>query len=101
MRLRILPRRLLRLRRRGCGINLGAPNWTGLTIGIIPLPVHTTNQAASCFSRGTRLFAHGLGVVLAVAFASFGLQARGLIGERGIAPASQFLQMAYQALGAE
>jgi hypothetical protein len=48
-----------------------------------------------------RLFAHALGAVFAVAFVSYAVQARGLIGEHGIAPATEFLKMAQQALGAD
>jgi hypothetical protein len=48
-----------------------------------------------------RLFAHALGAVFAVAFASYALPARGLIGEHGIVPAIEFLKMAQQALGAD
>lgn len=51
------------------------------------------------FGRGMRAFAHAFGAVFAIAFASFGWQARGLIGEHGIAPAREFLQMAHQAVG--
>jgi hypothetical protein len=53
------------------------------------------------YSFGLRLFTHGLGAVFAVAFLSFGWQARGLIGEHGIAPAGEFLQMARGAVGAD
>jgi hypothetical protein len=47
-----------------------------------------------------RTFLRILGAIYAVAFLSFGVQAAGLIGSRGILPAARYLQAAREALGA-
>mgnify|MGYP001825275541 FL=1 len=46
------------------------------------------------FRTSSWLFARALGVVLAIAFGSLGVQARGLFGETGIAPISGFVESA-------
>jgi lipase maturation factor 1 len=53
------------------------------------------------FLLGRWLFLKALGGVYLAAFLSFWFQARGLVGSRGILPASQYLESAHQALGAE
>jgi hypothetical protein len=45
------------------------------------------------------LFLRGLGLSYAIAFASFGVQARGLVGERGILPVVDLLRLASERLG--
>ncbi len=45
------------------------------------------------------LFFRLLGVVYALAFASLGMQARGLMGKRGIAPAADFLNLVREQIG--
>ena len=45
------------------------------------------------------LVLRGIGVVHAVAFASLGVQVRGLLGRQGIAPAAEMLEQARHALG--
>ena len=45
------------------------------------------------------LFLRGLGVIYLVAFASFALQVRGLVGERGISPTGRYLGMIKKVLG--
>jgi len=49
---------------------------------------------------GTRLFTKALGVIYLIAFVSFGVQADGLIGSRGILPVGNYLEAARGALGA-
>jgi hypothetical protein len=45
------------------------------------------------------LFLRLLGAIYLIAFASFGVQAAGLIGSRGILPAGQFLSAVHESLG--
>ena len=45
------------------------------------------------------LFLRGLGLIYLVAFISFAVQVRGLVGERGIFPAGRYLGMVKKALG--
>ena len=45
------------------------------------------------------LFLRLLGAIYLMAFASFGVQAGGLVGSHGILPASEFLSAVYQSLG--
>jgi hypothetical protein len=47
--------------------------------------------AADGYALATWLFLRALGVIYLVAFASFAVQARGLVGERGIVPARRLL----------
>jgi hypothetical protein len=47
-----------------------------------------------------RVFLCGLSGVYAVAFASMGFQVEGLLGSGGIGPAAEFLERAFEALGA-
>jgi hypothetical protein len=49
---------------------------------------------------GVRSFLRVLGLVYFVAFVSFGIQAQGLIGRRGILPFGEYLKAAHQGLGA-
>lgn len=51
------------------------------------------------YATSTRLFLQALGLVYLIAFASFWLQMPGLIGERGILPATDFFQRAHQVFG--
>jgi hypothetical protein len=53
--------------------------------------------SASCFSRW--IFARLLGAIFCGAFLSLAVQVRGLFGERGIAPAADFLRAAQAQLG--
>jgi len=53
----------------------------------------------STYSSARRLFAVGLGAIFVAAFASFGVQALGLIGARGIAPVAELLEHARTAFG--
>jgi lipase maturation factor 1 len=48
----------------------------------------------------TRLFSRALAVIYAIAFASFAVQVKGLIGSNGILPASGFLGAMHRQLGA-
>ncbi|MDE3196459.1 MAG: lipase maturation factor family protein [Acidobacteriota bacterium] len=45
------------------------------------------------------IFVRILALIYMVAFASFGIQARGLVGSEGILPIRQYFQIAYSALG--
>ncbi len=45
------------------------------------------------------LVLRGIGIVYAVAFASLGVQVRGLLGRGGIAPAAELLEQAHRVLG--
>lgn len=45
------------------------------------------------FTTSRKIFAHALGVILAIAFLSFAVQVCGLVGERGIVPAGEFLKI--------
>lgn len=62
-------------------------------------PQRESVHPAAGFQIGQRLFAHALGVIFAIAFLSFAVQACGLIGERGIMPAGDFLAMVRKAAG--
>jgi predicted DCC family thiol-disulfide oxidoreductase YuxK len=52
------------------------------------------------FRAGSWIFLRALGLVYAIAFASFGTQAAGLIGSRGISPISQLLPPVHSYYGA-
>ncbi len=52
------------------------------------------------YSIASSLFARGLALIYCIAFASFGLQVRGLIGAQGILPVTEFLAQAAQQFGA-
>jgi hypothetical protein len=56
---------------------------------------------AQHYAISRALFLRGLGLAYASAFASLGVQARGLFGERGILPAAEFLTFAASRLGDE
>jgi hypothetical protein len=47
----------------------------------------------------TQAFSRALAVVYAIAFVSFGVQVKGLIGSRGILPAGSFLEAVHRQLG--
>ncbi len=51
------------------------------------------------FYTATELFSRVLAIIYAVAFLSFALQARGLIGSEGILPAREFFAAVYRQLG--
>ena len=51
-------------------------------------------------NRATGLFLKALGAIYLVAFVSFGVQAGGLIGSRGILPVANYLRGMHEALGA-
>ena len=53
----------------------------------------------STYHTASELFSRVLAIIYAVAFISFGLQARGLIGSEGILPAREFLSAVHQQLG--
>ena len=53
----------------------------------------------TAFVRSRQLFLRLLGVVYLIAFASLGVQVRGLIGERGILPAGEYLARAHDFFG--
>ena len=53
----------------------------------------------SRFTVARWIFARTLGVIFFCAFASLGVQIRGLAGQRGIVPAGQFLDNAWNQLG--
>ncbi len=53
------------------------------------------------YATSTYWFLRGLGAIYLIAFLSFWWQAAGLLGERGIAPASHFFQRAGEVLGPE
>ena len=55
----------------------------------------------STFFLSRQLFLRLLGVIYLTAFLSFGVQARGLIGENGILPAGEYLARVHNALGSE
>ncbi|HVW08598.1 MAG TPA: lipase maturation factor family protein [Bryobacteraceae bacterium] len=59
----------------------------------VPVRPSTWNTASDLFSRV-------LAVIYAIAFLSFALQARGLVGSEGILPARDFLDAVYRQLGA-
>lgn len=52
------------------------------------------------FFTASELFTRALSAIYAVAFISFGLQARGLVGSEGILPIRDFLAAVHQQLGA-
>ena len=54
----------------------------------------------STWDTASDLFSRILALVYAIAFASFGLQGRGLVGSEGILPAREFLEAVYRQLGA-
>jgi hypothetical protein len=60
----------------------------------------TPPSAAGSFATARRIFAAALGLIFLAAFASLGVQVRGLMGSHGIAPAESFLKAAHTALGA-
>jgi hypothetical protein len=62
-------------------------------------PAQAAFTRPEVFFFGRRLFAHALGVVLAIAFISVLCQVRGLIGENGITPAAGFLKAVQKSLG--
>ncbi len=51
------------------------------------------------FQVGRKIFVRALGIVFAIAFFSLAVQASGLIGEHGIAPAADFLKMVRDSAG--
>ena len=51
-------------------------------------------------NRATGLFLKALGAIYLIAFVSFGVQAGGLIGSRGILPVANYLRGMHEALGA-
>ena len=51
------------------------------------------------YTVAAEIFSRALAVIYAVAFLSFALQARGLIGSEGILPARQFLEAVHKQLG--
>jgi hypothetical protein len=53
------------------------------------------------FTTARWVFARALGAIFFCAFASLGVQIRGLAGERGIMPAQQFLDAVWNQIGAE
>ncbi|HXE90344.1 MAG TPA: lipase maturation factor family protein [Terriglobales bacterium] len=53
------------------------------------------------FVLGPWLFMRALAAIYAIAFASFGLQVTGLIGEHGVLPVAELLPRAKEALGAQ
>jgi len=55
---------------------------------------------ASSFQLATAIFLRALGVIYAIAFASFGVQAAGLIGSRGISPIAELLEPVRRYYGA-
>lgn len=57
--------------------------------------------APSTYARAAWLFQRGLGIIYLIAFASFGVQAVGLIGHNGILPVDRFLTEVASALGPE
>jgi len=58
------------------------------------------NVSVLCYGRVEWLFLRMLAAIYFIAFASFGVQATGLIGERGILPLGRFLQAVAQSFGA-
>src|SRR5450755_1806178 len=54
----------------------------------------------SSYRLSSRLFLRLLGAIYLIAFASFGVQAAGLVGSRGILPVAEFLPAVRQYLGA-
>jgi predicted DCC family thiol-disulfide oxidoreductase YuxK len=58
----------------------------------VPVRPSTWNIASDLFSRV-------LSMIYAIAFLSFALQARGLVGSEGILPAHEFLESVYRQLG--
>lgn len=54
----------------------------------------------STYRTAAELFSRAIAVIYAIAFLSFGLQARGLVGSQGILPVSEFLNAARQQVGA-
>lgn len=53
----------------------------------------------STYRTASELFSRALAVIYAIAFLSFGLQVRGLVGSEGILPASEFLNAVRQQVG--
>src|SRR5689334_9849716 len=64
---------------------------SGLSFGSVAPATHR---------RGTWLFVRLLGLVYVSAFASFGVQARALVGEQGIEPYAPLLSWLFDELGA-
>ncbi len=58
-----------------------------------------TGPAPRRFAISTFLFIRGIALVYLIAFASFGVQAVGLVGERGILPLGSYLEAVAQAYG--
>jgi hypothetical protein len=53
------------------------------------------------FIVSRQLFLRLLGLVYLIAFASMGVQVRGLVGERGILPVGEYLERAQSFYGAD
>ncbi len=53
----------------------------------------------STYRTASELFSRTIAIIYAVAFLSFGLQVRGLVGSEGILPAREFLDAVHQQLG--
>jgi hypothetical protein len=53
----------------------------------------------STYYTASELFSRVIAIIYAVAFMSFGLQVRGLVGSEGILPAREFLDAVHQQLG--
>ena len=54
----------------------------------------------STYRTASELFSRAIAVIYAIAFLSFGLQVRGLVGSEGILPVSEFLNAVRQQVGA-
>jgi hypothetical protein len=61
--------------------------------------LNPTSHKNVSFANGAQLFVRALAVAHAFAFGSFWAQASGLIGSRGILPAEQFFNVAYEQIG--
>src|SRR5581483_8082941 len=59
------------------------------------------NSQPSQYDLVACLFLRGLGLIYLFAFASFGVQAMGLIGSHGILPLSEYLAVVHNRFGAE
>jgi predicted DCC family thiol-disulfide oxidoreductase YuxK len=58
------------------------------------------NPQVSTYRTASELFSRSIAVIYAIAFLSFGLQVRGLVGSEGILPVSEFLNAVRQQVGA-
>jgi hypothetical protein len=65
----------------------------------LPDPVTTESVGKPGFVIARRLFGIALGAIFFSAFASLGVQIRGLMGAHGISPVAEFLRMAGEQLG--